>query len=161
GTRGNFGNGIEPAFVDLLGAAGVVEFHDQIGFVDFEISGRIVKRKVAVFTDSNEGEVNRCGGQRLPYRANNLGRILLAIEQVIPANARLANEALHQIFAETGRVADREANVLVEVKHFDAVPVDARSCGQELQKVELRRAGCGDDARDLGLRQNALKGLGG
>ena len=40
---------------------------------------------------------------------------------------------------------DREADVLVEMKHLDARPIDLR-CGDEgFEEIELRGAGRGDD----------------
>ena len=40
-----------------------------------------------------------------------------------------------------------QADVLVEVEHLDARPVDARRARQRVEELELRRAGRSDDAR--------------
>ena len=41
---------------------------------------------------------------------------------------------------------DGQTDVLVEMKHLDARPVDAGRRGERLEKIELRRAGRRDDA---------------
>src|ERR1700722_2293114 len=151
GARRNFGNGSEPAFVDLLSAAGLVELDDQVRVFGLEVGWGVVERQVAVFADSDECDVDWCRCQFLTYRADNFGGILFAVEQVIAADAGFSNKAFHQIFAETGGVVDRKANVLIEVEHFDARPVDAGSGGEELEEIELRGTGGGDDAGHCGF----------
>ena len=86
---------------------------------------------------------------------------LLYVEEMIAADAGFANEALGEVFAEAGGMGDGEPNVFIEVKHFDAVPLDARSGGEELEEVELRSAGGGNEADGFGFGEDALKGFGG
>jgi hypothetical protein len=57
-------------------------------------------------------------------------------------------------------VLDRKPDVLIEVEHFDAGPVNAGSGGEELEEIELRGAGGGDDARGFGLGQRGLERFG-
>ncbi len=78
---------------------------------------------------------------------------------MIAADTRLTNEPLHQVSAETGRVIERKSNILIEMEHFDAIPIDAGSSSEKLQEVELRGAGGGDDAGGIGLCKDALKRL--
>ena len=67
-ASGNLGNGFEPAFVDLLRAACLIEFDDQIRFIGFEIGGRIVERQVRILADSDEREIDGRGLQCLALR---------------------------------------------------------------------------------------------
>ena len=74
-------------------------------------------------------------------------------------DARLADQPLEQVAAEARRVIDRQADVLVEMKHLDARPVDARRGGERVEKLELRRAGRGDDPGLLPCVNRRTKGL--
>ena len=40
----------------------------------------------------------------------------------------------------------RQADIFIEVEHFDSSPVDIRGLGESSQKLELRRPGGGYDA---------------
>ena len=63
--------------------------------------------------------------QLRPTRSATRRRLALAVEQVVAGDAGLVDQPLQQVSAEAGRVIDRQTDVLVEVKHLDARPVDA------------------------------------
>ena len=52
---------IEPAFADLLAAAGVVEIDDEIRLARVEVGRRIVEGEVAVLADADERDVDGRG----------------------------------------------------------------------------------------------------
>lgn len=58
GLAGHVVEGGEPAFAQLLAAAGVVELDDEVGFFGLEVGGRVVEGEVAVFADADEGDVD-------------------------------------------------------------------------------------------------------
>src|ERR1700682_547116 len=62
-------------------------------------------------------------------------------------DANFIDEAFAQVPAKAGGVGFWQTHVLVEVKHFDAAPIDAGRSGQYLQELELRCPGSRDDAR--------------
>src|SRR6516165_7951653 len=72
---------------------------------------------------------------------------------------RRFDQAFEQVTAKTRRVRDRQVDVFVEMKHLDFRPVNVGRLCQSLQKLELRRAGRGDDARALSLRDRASDGV--
>ena len=110
-----------------------------------EVGGRIVEREVAVLADADECDVDGALGDRASRPLGDRRGVSFAVEQVVPRETRLADQPLEQVLAEAGRVLDRQADVLVEVKHLDARPVDAGRGGEGVEKVELRGAGRGDD----------------
>ena len=62
------------------------------------------------------------------------------------ADSRFADQLLHQHFAETARVRDRQPDVFVEMKGlhlFQSIPGSLVNASEEL---ELRGCGGGDDA---------------
>ena len=61
------------------------------------------------------------------------------------------DQALAQIFAETRRMSLWDADVFVQVKHFHAAPVDSGEARQSFEKLKLRCAGRGDNARETTL----------
>jgi len=100
---------------------------------------------VTVFADTDECDVDGAGFQFLPHSFDYNRGIQFAVEQVVSPNARFSNEALHQISAEAGRMRFGKSYVLIEMEHLDALPVDAGSCSEELEEVELRSASRRDD----------------
>src|SRR5262245_15529881 len=54
----NFSNAFEPTLTNLLLATCVVEVNNNVWFVDLEISRRIVKCEMPVFTDAGKRYVN-------------------------------------------------------------------------------------------------------
>ena len=49
---------LKPTFADLLAAARLVEFHNEIRFLRVEVGWRIVKSEVTVLPDANESCIN-------------------------------------------------------------------------------------------------------
>ena len=74
-------------------------------------------------------------------------RLALAIEQVIRAHPRRSNQPLEEITTEARRMIDRQPDILVEVKHLHARPVDPRRGHQRLEELDLGGAGRGNDPR--------------
>src|SRR5580765_1818739 len=62
-------------------------------------------------------------------------------------DAGLIDEPLLQEAAEAGGMGFRNADVLVEVEHLHARPVNTGKAGEHFEKRKLRGAGGGDDAR--------------
>lgn len=144
-----FGDIVEcwkPAFVELLAAAGVVESNYGVRLQRFEIGGRIVEGEMAVFSDADEGDINLGKLQFVANSFHQLAGIFGAAQKMVLADADFIDEALAQIFAEAGGVSFGEADIFVEMKHFDAAPIDAGHGGEGREKFELRSAGGGDDA---------------
>ncbi len=92
---------------------------------------------MGVFADSDEREVDGGGLQCLPYGADDVRGILFTVQQLVAADTCFSNEPLHEIIAEASRVSDGKSDVLIQMEHFDAVPIDPGSCGEELQEVDL------------------------
>src|SRR5271156_1906935 len=53
-----FGHIGEPSLSDLLESTGFVQIDDQVRFFGFEISGRIIERKMAVLTNAHESDID-------------------------------------------------------------------------------------------------------
>jgi hypothetical protein len=98
----------------------------KYGLVRREVGGRIVEREVAVFADADKRDVDGALGDRASRAIGHRRGVPFAVEQVVPRETRLADQPLEQVLAEARRMLDRQADVLVEVKHLDARPVDAR-----------------------------------
>src|SRR4029077_5675196 len=99
----------------------------QIGLIRLEIRWRIVKRQMAIFTDAHERDVHRGGFQLATDHANYVRWILLTIQQMVPTYPCFLNESFHQVFAKAGRVRRGNSYVLVQMEHFDALPIDPRN----------------------------------
>ena len=57
----NLAQTAEPAFADLLAAAGLVEIDDEIRRLCLKISGRIVESQMPIFADADKRNLNRAG----------------------------------------------------------------------------------------------------
>jgi hypothetical protein len=91
---------------------------------------------MAVFADPDEGHINRCCGQLASNFFGDTDSVTLHVEQVISANSCLGDEPLEQVLTETCGMIDRQADVLVQMKHLDVAPVDiagSRECREEIQ----------------------------
>ena len=73
---------------------------------------------------TNARSTGRCR-ERVAGLSRNLLGICFAFEQVIPADANFVDEPIEQVAPKAGGMVDRQADVLVEMKHLDARPVDA------------------------------------
>ena len=58
-----------------------------------------------------------------------------------------SNQPLEKIAAEARGMIDRQADILVEMEHLDARPVDPRRGHQRLEELDLRGAGRGNESR--------------
>ena len=84
-------------------------------------------------------------------------RIGVDFEEVGLRDASLCDEALAEKHAKAGGVSGGQADVLVEVKHFDVRPVDVAASGEGCEELELRGTGCGDDAGMSAIGQGMLE----
>ena len=125
-----------------------------------EIGGRIVEREVSIFTDAEKGEIERGGGKRTACLVAD-GAGIVAREQVDAGDARRPEDVLGEQPAESRRMLGRQAHVLVELKDFDACPVDAGKTHEVRLKLNLRGGGGDGDSGDRLLGQDAAKGGGG
>ena len=91
-----------------------------------------------VLPDPDERDVDRRLRQLATDALRHLARIPLGVEQVVVANAGLVDQALAQVPAKARGMVDRQADVLVEMEHLDARPVDAVRAGERLEEIELR-----------------------
>src|SRR5215469_13695862 len=62
-------------------------------------------------------------------------------------NSGLMNQSFEKVLAKAGRMRNRQADIFVQVKHFDAPPIDSMQGGQSLEKFELRRARRSNNSR--------------
>ena len=58
GTPGDFGNICKPPLADLLAPAILIEFHDQIWLIAFEIRGRVIEGQVPVLPNPHESDID-------------------------------------------------------------------------------------------------------
>jgi len=118
-------------------AASFIKLNDKIRLIGLKIRRRIIKGKVAIFTNSDKRQIRGPLTQLASYTLDHFPGIALPVEQVVVRDGGLVNQPLEEIFAKTGAMSVRESNVLVQVEHFDALPFDARSTGKRLQELEL------------------------
>ena len=137
---------LKPSFRNLLTAARVVELDDDVGGLDSEISGRIVEGEMAIFTDANERKIDRRLHNGIAGEADDLGGICVALQQMAIGDPGFANQPFPKVLAKARRVIHRQTDILVQMKEFDALPIDAGSCRQRLEECELRCSGRGYDA---------------
>jgi len=142
--------GREPSFAKLLAPASLVQINDKIGFLGFKIRWRIVECEMPILSDPHERDVDRRREQCLAGVADDFRRILFSIQQIVFRNSSLLNQPFAKKSTEAGRVRSWKANVFVQVKHFDLLPVDSRQTRENLQKLKLRGAG-GRDQTCLSL----------
>src|SRR5438445_13059496 len=70
------------------------------------------------------------------------------------------NQALEKILAKAGRMIERQPDVLIEVKHLDLLPVYVFRVGQRIEKVQLGRSRCDDDAGAAAIEDRTAHGSG-
>jgi len=165
GSPGNVGQLREPSLVYLLLPASFVELHYKVCFLAREIRWRIVKREVAVFSDSHKADVNGPGNQ---FTANSLCDLLgvaLSIQKVVLSDSGLVtdssfeNDPFQNVFPETRRMRSRQANVFVQVKKLHPAPIDVCRASERVQKFKLRCPGSGNDSRGAILAQSSSQGF--
>jgi len=100
-------------------------------------AGGVIEGEMAIFADTYEGDVDRSSRQLCGDFANSFRNISFAIKKVVLGDCRFMNQTFEKVFAKAGRKRSRQPNVFVEVKHFDARPLDAGHRRQGIQKFEL------------------------
>ena len=120
----NFRNIRKPSFAHLLAAASFVEIDDEIGIFGIEIGWRIVEGEMTVLADADKRNIDWRRPQRVANLTDDFARIGLPVEQMIVRDASLLNQPFEKIFAKAGGMSNGQADVFIEVKHLDALPVD-------------------------------------
>src|SRR5215469_3273921 len=143
---GNVRNLPKPALADLLSTAGFIELDNHEWLLGLEIRGRIVERQMPVFADANERNVRLSPSQLFACTANHLVGLALAVEQVIVPYAHFVDQPVKKVSAEARRMRRREADIFVQMKHLDVLPGNFGHCRERVEKFELRRSRCHDDA---------------
>ena len=99
-----------------------------------------------ILSDSGKENIHRF---RLEFGPNFYNRpvgIAITVQQVIPCDSGFVNQSLEEIFAKTGWMGGRQADVFVQVKKLDPAPVDVGRPRQRIQEFKLRCPGCGYQA---------------
>lgn len=130
----------------MLAAAGLVKGYDGVRLLGVEIRRWIVESEMTVFAHADEGDINRRLLQFIANRFHDGGGIVRAAEEMVFTDADFVDEALAQVFAEAGRMRFGQADIFIEVKHFDVAPIDTGCGGKSVKKFELGCPGGGDDA---------------
>ena len=130
-VEGHLGEGGEAAVVDLLLAAGEVEFDDfdeeRVGEVG---DGRVVEGDVAVFANAHADEIDGlCAEEGGVAGGDGLGVGLFGGQGMEAAEGDVAEEMLVEVVAEALRVRGGEADVVVHVKRGDSGPVEGEGVG--------------------------------
>ena len=133
-------NGGEAAVVHLLHTTDLVELGelDGGGIVEIGNAG-IVEGDVAVLADADQTDVNG-------FLADLFGQLCDAFSSAVDKvnslqGADLVHKALLQVLAEAGHVGDGQTNVLVQMEHLNAVPLNAGFLCQGTDGIELGSAG--------------------
>ncbi len=92
---------------------------------------------MTVLADADECEVNRFRREDVADALCDSFGISLAVQQVITSDSNSIDEPVEQIAPKTGAMREGQADVLVEMEHLHARPVDAGSRRQRLEEVDL------------------------
>jgi hypothetical protein len=129
---------IKPAFAYLLAATGFVKLHDKIWFVSFKVRGRIVKRQVSIFSNTNERPIDGLARNQFSHATALFLRVrVLTVDEVKSAGVHAVNDPLSQVPSETRAMRVRQTNVLVEVKESSPGPIDVPMLSKGIEKLEL------------------------
>src|SRR5262249_53867915 len=120
---GDLVNAPEPSFAGLLAAARFIESHYQIRLLGVEISRRVIERQVPILADPDKGNVDRSCGQETADFAAYLFEVALAVKQVIVLYPSSTDEPLEKVPAKARRMVNRQADVLIQVEHFNLFPI--------------------------------------
>src|SRR5579871_628434 len=143
GVRWNLREIGKPRLAYLLTAAGFIERNNQIRFFRLKIGRWVVKRNVAILSDSKKCNVDWLRGDGLIHAAKRLSNISLSIKQVVLHNSSFLDQLFHQHLAEAARRRDRQTNIFIQVKDLDLAPIDLRFARKMVEKYYLRCSGCG------------------
>src|SRR5947209_8490798 len=102
---------------------------------------------MSIFSNPDEGNIHRCGTQRLARTTNGFNWITLAVEKMVMSNSSPLYNTFPKVGAKAGGMRSGKADVFVEMEHFNSFPINAWQGGQGLEKFELGRTGGCDDAR--------------
>ena len=118
----------EPALVELLTPAGLVECNDNIRIFDVEIGGRVIEGKMAVLANSYECDVDRMVPQCVAQTTAFGPFVAFSIDPVkcLHRHRQAACKPLPQKAAKRRWMRERHANVLVEMETSDEVPRNVR-----------------------------------
>ncbi len=143
---GHIVEGCKPAFTKLLLAACFVEVNHEVGRFGVEVRGRIIERKVGVFTDPGKTDINRVlfdqrvETEALRFRIFITGHIVERAHRAV----ELAMETFPEVATERRRMGDRQADVFIEVKTGDFLPWEI-FLDQRLEHFKLGSASGNDD----------------
>src|SRR5579862_1277467 len=93
-AHGHIGQGLEPAFAELLAAAGLIEIDHDVRFFGFKISGRIVEGQMSVLANADESYVDRGFAKLAGNFGDSLGWVLLAVEKMMMRNADFVDQPI-------------------------------------------------------------------
>ena len=113
-SRHSFKGG-EPAFAQLLTAAGFIQFDDQEGFISVKVSRGIIESDMAVFADADKGDVNGVVSHDFFHFSAESGRIFgVAVDKVDISQlaGQFADEVFFQIETESGLMSGRRPGVV-------------------------------------------------
>src|SRR5207245_10123354 len=135
----------KPPLVKLLPAARFVECNDDIRFFGLEIRWRVVERQMAVLAHADKSDMDRSLLQFVTDVLHDGSRVSRTAQEMILPDPDFIDKALMQVLTEACGVRFRNTNVLVQVEHFDASPINFRHLGQRVKKFKLRcYRGCDD-----------------
>ena len=114
-----------------------------------QVRWRIVEGQVPILADADKGHINRLVLNQRADASTFLMRIIFAIQVMKrrQGDGQLAHKPLPQIQPKRRRMRDRQADVLVQVKHLHPRPVDPGRGHQRLEELELRRTSGRNEAR--------------
>ena len=114
----------EPAFAHLLASAIFIKLNHEVRICCVEIGRRIVKGEVAVFANSDKGNINRMPADFL-FQTNNL---LIGVYRTIYINKLPGRNNIYktllQVFTKRCRMRIANSNVFVEMKGGNFRPVN-------------------------------------
>jgi hypothetical protein len=113
----------------------MIEIDDDEWPLGLEVGRGIIEGEVAVFADSYEGDVDR-GLLNEGTDSPAFGfRVVAGIQQVRGSDTSLADQPFAKVLSKTRRMRVIDADVLVQVKQRDTLPVYPRQSGERVEKV--------------------------
>jgi hypothetical protein len=138
--------------LDLLTPTSFIEFDHDIRRFSIEVGWWIVEREVPVFANPDQRNINCGRAKRVADTTDHILGLSCSIEQDMLRNASLVNQPLTKEATETSGVGRGEADVFVQVKHFNLLPVDSCSARKRFENLKLGYpGGCDQAGRTTGL----------
>jgi hypothetical protein len=75
---------------------------------------------VSVFTDADEGEIDRFLCECLADVARDRARILFSVQQMMAADSGFGDESLQEVTTEARAMAYRQPYIFVEMEQLDS-----------------------------------------